>query len=133
MEFPRFVYRSPGQSKCAGGASYTLELVNSKQELDEKIKSGWFTTVEKAVQYAGDEAFLFGLNRHRRAKVKKLLDAKKKATAVRAPEPAEENASPPTRAELEQMATKLELRFDGRTTDAKLARKIDLALMTKGG
>jgi hypothetical protein len=36
--------------------------------------------------------------------------------------------APPTRAELEQKATDLGIKFDGRTTDARLAEKIEAAL-----
>lgn len=36
--------------------------------------------------------------------------------------------APPTRAELEQKATELNIKFDGRTTDAKLVDKIEAAL-----
>lgn len=36
--------------------------------------------------------------------------------------------APPTRAELERKATELNIKFDGRTTDTKLAEKIEAAL-----
>jgi hypothetical protein len=39
-----------------------------------------------------------------------------------------EDNSAPTRVELETMATELGLKFDGRTTDKRLADKIDQAL-----
>jgi len=42
-------------------------------------------------------------------------------------EPADDK-SPPTRAEMEQKATELGLKFDGRTTDQKLAKLIEEAL-----
>ena len=41
---------------------------------------------------------------------------------------AEKAAAQPTRAELEQRATELGLKFDGRTTDAKLAAAIEAKL-----
>ena len=39
--------------------------------------------------------------------------------------------APPTRAELEEQATSLGIRFDGRTSDSKLARMIDVAIADK--
>jgi hypothetical protein len=39
-----------------------------------------------------------------------------------------EDNSAPTRAELETMATELNIKFDGRTTDKRLSDKIDQAL-----
>jgi hypothetical protein len=39
-----------------------------------------------------------------------------------------QNDGPPTRAELEQKATELALKFDGRTSDAKLGKMIEEAL-----
>ncbi len=43
-------------------------------------------------------------------------------------EPVADEAAPPTRAELEQKATELKIKFDGRTSDEKLAAKIADAL-----
>ena len=40
----------------------------------------------------------------------------------------EDDEAPPTRAELEAKATELGIKFDGRTTDAKLGEKIAAAL-----
>lgn len=51
------------------------------------------------------------------------------AEAVAAAEsPKDESSAPPTRAELEQKATELRLKFDGRTSNAKLAAMIEEAL-----
>ncbi len=56
--------------------------------------------------------------------VPEALEGKKPAKV----EAEQDDNSPPTRAELEAKATELGLKFDGRTSDAKLGKLIDEAL-----
>lgn len=124
--FPRSVYRSPGIIRHASNASYKFVSVHSEAELKTRLAEGWFKTEIEAIAAAGDEAYLYGLPPRRAAKVKKILLAKKKAAP---PPPAtaeeKEDDSPPTRAELEEMADKLGVRFDGRTSDSLLSKRIE--------
>ena len=135
MDFPRFVYRSPGTVRHANGACYQYVVVKSEAEVKEHLAAGWSLTEAEAIEAAGDVAFLHGLPARRAAKMRKLLAKKPKPAPKPAPEPEPEPAedeSPPTRAELEEMATRLGVRFDGRTNDALLARRIDAKLNENG-
>ena len=90
-EFPRMLYRAPGTEAMHGGMFATL-VVAGAEEQDAAIADGWAlsTSEAKAIQ-AGRET----------------------------PKRPDDDA-PPTRAELEQKATELGLKFDGRTSDKKL-------------
>ncbi len=92
MNFPRFVYKSPGPHKCAynGKFSYDFVSVANEKEFNEHISNGWFASAEEA----------------------------------NAPKETKDNA-PPTRAEIEEMARDLGIKFDGRTSDKKLLSLID--------
>lgn len=90
-EFPRMLYRAPGTEAMHGGMFATLIVADAEAQ-DAAIAEGWaLTTTEAKAAQVEREA--------------------PKATAEDAP---------PTRAELEQKATELGLKFDGRTSDKKL-------------
>lgn len=80
------------------GGTFSYVGVKSQEELDAKLAEGWHLSLEDAIQ-AHDN-----------------------------PIPKAPDNTAPTRAELEQQATELEIKFDGRTTDAKLAKLIEEAL-----
>lgn len=82
------------------------QLVETDEQLSAALADGWFGSVPEAA--AG-------------------LAAKAASVAAEAG-PADDVRSPPTRPELEQMATELKIKFDGRTTDRKLAEAIDARL-----
>lgn len=48
MEFPRFVFCSPGPMACNGG-TYGHELVKSQSEFDAAVKAGWSQTLPEAL------------------------------------------------------------------------------------
>jgi len=48
MEFPRFVFISPGPTKCQGG-TYDSELVKDKTEYDAAIKGGFSPSIPDAL------------------------------------------------------------------------------------
>ncbi len=98
MEFPNFVYRCPGPHFGPRGSTYNYVPVANEEELVLRIVEGWCTTLDEAV------------------------DGKPAAPAV----PADD--APPTRAELEEKARELKIKFDGRTTDRKLSMLIESAL-----
>lgn len=133
MDFPRFVYKSPGQVRVTPNLCYNYVVVGSKAELEDRLAAGWHETPESAGKEAGDEAYLFGLSPNRRRRMERHL-AKMKRAAPKPeapPQPAveeKEDDSPPTRAELEEKAREIGVRFDGRTTDALLAKRIENAL-----
>lgn len=98
--FPVHVYKSPGIYPARGGKTYNLESVANEEELEAMQDKGWHLS---------------------RADALNPPKVEQKAT-----EPDDEGA--PTRAELEQKATELGLKFDGRTSDGKLGKMIAEAL-----
>ena len=98
-EFPKMLYIYPAKGSDVAvlqdGAYGTL-VVHSKDEEEAAEKDGWHATSVQAKQ------------------------------AYEAPKPEVESKddTPPTRAELEQKANELEIKFDGRTPDRKLAALI---------
>ncbi len=100
MEFPTLVYRDKGPHQRPGG-TFNCAGANDSEHLQELFAQGWFLTLREAI--AG------------------------KHDADEEPETHEDDA-PPTREELEAKATELNIKFDGRTSDAGLAKKIEDAL-----
>lgn len=96
MEFPRSLFKSPGD-QWVGGGSFAIEHVEDMAQYHAAKKAGWFDSVPEA------------------------LAAWKASLAA----PAVEDDAPPTRAEMEEMARSLGIKFDGRTTDAALLRRIE--------
>lgn len=80
------------------GFTYDTKGVNSKAEHDAAVQDGWFNTMPEAI--AG------------------------KASLVETPA----DDKPPTRGELEQKAKELGIKFDKKTKDEDLAKKIADAL-----
>ena len=101
MEFPLMVYKVPGKHLGAGG-SYDFAGVNNAEELDAKLKDGWFSSLAEAIEPK---------------KVEPVVDAK------------EDDIAPPSRQELEEKATELGIKFDGRFSDKKIAQLIEEALV----
>jgi hypothetical protein len=97
MEFPRFVFKTPGSQQHAKG-TYESLLTHDDADHAGKLSEGWFNTLPEAI------------------------------AGVAAEVEAEDDNSPPTRAELEEKAKSLNIAFDGRTSDAKLLSKINEAL-----
>jgi hypothetical protein len=137
IEYPVFVYRSPGSCRGHLGASYKYQSVENGEEFAAALESGWFRTADEAIAAAGEAAYTHGLNKKQLAKVlkdKPWLRVAPPATFESVPvEPValdsvpDDNA-PPTRAELEEQATLLGIKFDGRTTDKRLADRIAEAM-----
>lgn len=80
------------------GGTFDYKGVNTQEEFDAAIEAGWYSTLDEAIA----------------------------PKTQKAPEPV--NDAPPSRAELEQKATELGLKFDGRTGDKKLGEMIAEAL-----
>lgn len=94
MKFPRLVYKSASNHLC----------VNDEAEYKAAISAGWFASVPEAL-------------------APKLPEKKAEVPEVQVSVEPKDNA-PPTRAEMEAKATELGIKFDGRTTDAKLLKMI---------
>lgn len=97
MEFPRSLFKSPGD-QWVGGGSFAIEHVEDMAQYKAAKAAGWFDSVPEA------------------------LDAWRNGAAAVAADDA-----PPTREELEHKARELGIKFDGRTTDAALLRRIEAA------
>ncbi len=146
MEFPRFVYRAPGPCKYSGGARYGFVVVNSVEEYDTHLAQDYHVTPLEAIAAAGEPAFTAHLNKRQLKTVAKakpwlrlqapqkplqpLLSAEEVSALIAPISQASvpDDDAPPTRAELEQKARELGVKFDGRTTDGALLRRINAAM-----
>lgn len=100
--FPTLVYKCPGNHQRPGG-TYAYKGVKDEDQHAAALADGWFDTLPEAID--GHEA-------------------KKSQQAEPAPVSQTADAAPPTRAELEQKAKELGIKFDGRTSDKKLSEAI---------
>jgi hypothetical protein len=122
--FPTLVYRAPGSSQHSSGGRYRYRGAANQAEYDALLAEGWHSTILAAVVAAGDRAFA-----HNRKPAGLLAKARAKL-AEQAPVAAAEaeDDAPATRVEMEAKAAELGIKFDGRTTDARLLAKIAEAL-----
>lgn len=145
ISFPTIIYRSPGQQRKPGGGTYNFDSVQTQEELDAKLATGWFASSAEAIAAAGENAEGFkkpkpkwAIKPTKKKKAAKPLDWRESAKAAPAPatepepEPVSDDAAP-TRAELEAKATELGIRFDGRTKDKKLGQLIQDRLSESTG
>lgn len=137
MTYPTFVYKSPGQFSGLLGGSYQYRSVADAAEHDAALADGWHATADDAIAAAGREAFTHGVNKRQLARVLKdkpwerLPKPAKPAEVVPVVEPVAEvpaDDAPPTRAEIEEQATLLGIKFDGRTSDKRLLDRIAEAM-----
>ncbi len=103
---PTLLYKSPGDHFGPEGKTYSYVGVKTQEELDAKLSDGWHETLADAIA--------------------------PKAAAPAEPIIPDDNAAP-LRSELEEKAKELGLKFDGRTSDNKLAQKIQEALGALNG
>lgn len=104
MEFPTLVYRDGGPHQRPGG-TFDYRPVNDKQQLQAALAEGWHCSVPEAIE-AGRKP------------------APEPAAQVAPDQSPPQNSGPPDRQALEAQAKQLGIRFDGRTTDRKLAEAI---------
>ena len=139
--FPIHVYKSPG-NYVRRGMTYKIASAADQKALQAFLDDGWHLDLASALEAAGEAA------KHRRPRAdwrtRKAQEAKAReqrqkereaslaAYAARKAEPPQKPAAPddapPTREELEQKATELGLKFDGRTSDKRLLARIETAL-----
>ena len=98
MSFPTLVYKVPGHHFGPNGSTYDYLGVKDEDALAKALAEGWSLTLLDAIGGKSD-----------------------------ASDEPEDNAAP-SREELEAKATELGIKFDGRTSDAGLLKKIDAAL-----
>ena len=143
--FPVHVFRSPGDYEHRG-KTYRLTSAVDQAHLDTLLAEGWHMTWDDAFAAAGDAAIKPAKKKanwrelgKQRAKDRKLFKEQRRArlAAQAAPTPlsvqsdaaeAPSDNAPPTRAELEQQATLLGIRFGVRTTDERLLDRINEAM-----
>jgi hypothetical protein len=137
--FPCLLYRSPGAIRRAR-YSYNCIAVHDQNQMDIRLSGGWFTTLDAAIEAAGSLATGHLTSRkvkkqrrpvakpavERRASVRRAIKAKEQPAPI--PEPIPEDDAPPTRAELEEKAKLLGIKFDGRTSNRKLGKLIEEAM-----
>jgi len=104
MTFPTMVYRSPGFHRGPKGATFDFLGVKDAAALKAAKAAGWHETMEEAT------------------------GAKKVIEAAVALDEAIDEISPPTREELEAKAEELGVKFNARTKDAVLAKRIAEAI-----
>lgn len=103
-DFPQMLYKAGGPHEIHGG-KFDYTIVNDEAELEQAQADGWHLTTPEA---------------------KEAADAAKSGSVSGTAD--DSDNAPPTRAELEQKATELGVKFDGRTSDKKLGEMIAVAL-----
>lgn len=111
--YPQMLYRIPGPLVLENGSFDTL-VVDGDEALEAALAAGWHETSPEAK------------DAHEKAQAALVAEKAKAAAAESTATDSDAGAEkvseePMTRAELEQAATELGLKFDGRTTDKKLA------------
>lgn len=125
MIFPALVYKSPGNyTHHATKGLYDCIAAIDADMLAVWLDRGYYLSIDDAVKAAGDKAF----------KVKKVTlsvkpkKKKKPSKPLGVAKPEKEavklDNTPPTRKELEQKATELGIKYDGRWNDKRLASVI---------
>jgi len=102
-DFPTIVYRTPGPHKKPRGKTYAYRGAADKAEFDALIAKGWSASYEEAIAEKRADAII------------------EKAEAF---EDAIDEVSDATRDELEAKAKELNVSFNARTSDKKLAERI---------
>lgn len=106
------LYKCPGPHAIHGG-HFDYTVVEDDQ-VEAAQADGWHLTTPEAKQAYDDAQAAES-------------DAREKAAEVEAAQALSDTTKPPTREELEQMATKLGIAFSPRTSDKKLRSQIEAA------
>ena len=106
-DFPTILYRTPGPFKKPRGGTYATRPAADKEAFDTLIANGWFASYEEA---------------------KGSKEAKEIIESAESFEDAVDEVSDATRDELEAKAKELNVSFNARTSDKKLAERIATAL-----
>lgn len=98
MEFPRIVFKCPGDLPRQGGTFKVLQVADDVSHADA-VAYGWFSSLPEAIE---------------------SHDNPKPVVVDVAPDVVEQES----RESLESRAKEIGIKFDGRTSDAKLSRLI---------
>ena len=125
------LYKVPGKYRLKSGTTYSVLEVFDKRSLANSLDRGWHLSIEAAVAAVKGSA-------------RPEVSAPQTAAIVAAPAIADTPAvvdtddqveqadepddAPPTRAEMEAKARELGIKFDGRTSDKLLLKRITEAL-----
>lgn len=110
--FPILVYKCPGEHHAHDGATYKYKSASSQEELEKLCADDWHDSLVKAV-----EAFKAP-----------EVEVKEPEIVVEEDQSQANKNAPPTREEMEVKAKELGIKFDGRTSDAKLLKLINASL-----
>lgn len=102
MEFPRYVFTSPGNLSAGWGRTYGEEIVNDDAEYAAALKAGFYGTLPEAFEAAKNPK-------------------PAKAEEPKAEEPVKDNAAEP---DLVAKATALGIKVDKRWGPDRLAKEI---------
>lgn len=121
MKFPSLVYRCPGTHQCPGG-TFDYLAVRDQAALDAAVKDGWHPALPDAIAEKYGEKLA--------GRLAPLVDHLVPPGALPADSGEAEvlGEDPPTRAELEQKARELGVRFTKKTADEDLSKAISEAL-----
>lgn len=100
MEFPRIVFKCPGDLPRQGGTFKVLQVANDEAHADAVAK-GWFSSLPEAIES------------HDNPKPVAVVDVA-----------ADVVVEQESRESMEAKAKEIGIKFDGRTSDAKLSRLI---------
>lgn len=103
IKYPTFVYKK-SKAHPDHGRPYIFKQVWNDFDREALLGAGWFATLKEALSGKREQV-------------------QKETTKIEAPVP--DDDKPPTREELETKAKELGIGFDGRTTDAKLLKRIN--------
>ena len=109
-DFPRMLYRAPGAMDIHGAKFDTL-VVSGESAQADALAGGWYLSTPEAA-----------------AALQATKDAAAAAELAATLAAVSNPDAPPTRAELEQKATELGIKIDGRWSDRKLADLIRATL-----
>jgi hypothetical protein len=112
-DFPRMLYRAPGALQIHGGNFDTLTVADADEQ-DAALDDGWALSTPEALDAKAA----------REAAAAAAVEAQAEAVAQQA---LSDDTRPPSREELEQMATNLGLPFSARVSDKKLAAMVKAA------
>ena len=99
MEFPRIVFKCPGDLPRQGGTFKVLQVADDVSHADA-VADGWFSSLPEAIES------------HDNPKPVAVVDV------------AADVVEQESRESLESRAKEIGIKFDGRTSDAKLSRLI---------
>lgn len=112
-EFPKMLYRAPGDLRI-DGSTFSTHIVADADEQAAALADGWSLTSPDALAA-------------KKAREDAAAAAVEQAAESVAAQALSDDTRPPSREELEQMATTLGLPFSARVSDKKLAALVKAA------